>query len=357
MGRTGLWPWHAQRMQALVRPAVFDAYWRFAASRQAIFDRRWSGAPSPWTDDPILQQFKFCNTFRAGDRVTQYLLSQVIYHPDRKDLSPEDAFCRIVLFRLFSKPETWRALDTPDRPLTAGSLDPDAHAAVLDRLRQRQSIYTSAFILAPPTQSLGSKHLHHLRLVKRMFSAGSIGKPLARARSLQEVVDLLLGWPTIGPFLAYQIAIDLNYSPHMNFSENDCTLPGPGAQRGLKKVFIDPRGRSPQHLIMDMVDQQQTHFDRLGLDFQGLFGRPLHAIDCQGLFCEIDKYSRVAFPELKSERVRIKQTFRPTGSLPPLVFPERWHLNPGPGGAAIGPEGDVRAGRLPISIPGSAALR
>jgi hypothetical protein len=315
-------------VRAVIRPALFDAYWRFAASRQAIFDRRWSGASEPWTDDPILQQFKFCNTFRAADRVTQYLLSEVIYHPERRDLPPEDVFCRIVLFRLFSKPATWRVLDTETRPLTAATLEPDTQAAVLSRLRQRQAIYTSAFILAPPATNLGSKHLHHLRLVKRMFSPGGVGRALAQATSLRHVVEALLEWPTIGPFLAYQIAIDLNYSSHMHFSENDFTLPGPGAQRGLRKVFLDPRGQSPQQLILGMVDDQDNQFDRLGLDFQGLFGRPLHAIDCQGLFCEIDKYSRVAFPELKSARVRIKQSFRPTGPLPPLVFPERWGLIP-----------------------------
>jgi hypothetical protein len=79
---------------------------------------------------------------------------------------------------------------------------------------------------------------------------------------------------------------------------------------------------------MDMVEAQDVQFSRLGLSFKGLFGRPLHAIDCQGLFCELDKYSRVAFPELKSARSRIKQSFRPTGPLPPLVFPRHWKLAP-----------------------------
>jgi len=275
-----------------------------------------------------LGQYKFCNTFRAADRVTQYLLSEVIYRPDRRDLPAEDVFCRIVLFRLFSKPETWEVLDTPERPLTVASLDPERQAEDLARLKLQQAIYTSAFILAPPTKSLGSKHSHHLHLVKQMFAPGGLGGTLAKARSLRQIVYALLEWPTIGPFLAYQIAIDLNYSPHLAFSENDFTLPGPGAQRGLQKVFTDLRGTSPEHLILAMVDEQELHFSRLGLNFSGLFGRPLHAIDCQGLFCEIDKYSRVAFPELKSERVRIKQTFQPTGPLPALVFPERWNLSP-----------------------------
>ena len=41
-----------------------------------------------------------------------------------------------------------------------------------------------------------------------------------------------------------------------------------------------------------MVDQQEAEFQRLDLPYSGLFGQPLHAVDCQGLFCETDKYCR-----------------------------------------------------------------
>lgn len=64
-------------MKPTPRKEVFDAYWRFAAERLAIFLRRANGEPGPWTGDPILQQYKFCNTFRAADRVSQYLIRDV----------------------------------------------------------------------------------------------------------------------------------------------------------------------------------------------------------------------------------------------------------------------------------------
>jgi hypothetical protein len=54
-------------------PAVFRAYWRFAAERQAIFERRLCGAPAPWTEDSILRDYRFCNVFRAADRVASAL--------------------------------------------------------------------------------------------------------------------------------------------------------------------------------------------------------------------------------------------------------------------------------------------
>jgi len=48
---------------------VFDSYWRFAAERQRVYERRLNGDPQPWTDDPTLSAHKFTNVFRACDRV------------------------------------------------------------------------------------------------------------------------------------------------------------------------------------------------------------------------------------------------------------------------------------------------
>lgn len=41
----------------------------------------------------------------------------------------------------------------------------------------------------------------------------------------------------LGSFLAYQYTIDMNYSPYINFSENDFVKAGIGAIRGIKKCF------------------------------------------------------------------------------------------------------------------------
>jgi hypothetical protein len=40
------------------------------AEREAIRIRRESGAPQPWTNDPIMQAWSFCNVRREHDRTT-----------------------------------------------------------------------------------------------------------------------------------------------------------------------------------------------------------------------------------------------------------------------------------------------
>lgn len=308
------------------RPLLYEAYWRFAAERQAIFDRRWLRQPPPWTSDPILQTYKFCNTFRASDRVTQYLIRNVI-HPADVQLASEDVLLRIVLFRLFSRPTTWDAMEKQSGGLRQASFDPSRLGDLLADIRTERAIYTAAFIVAPARRSVRDKHRDHLDLVDRMFRRGGFAKKLARARSLRAVYELLLEWPSVGPFMAYQIAVDLNYSDELQFSEDDFCVPGPGALRGIRKVFADYAGWSPTQLIYRMVERQEVEFAAHGMTFAGLFGRPLHAVDCQSLFCEIDKYSRVAFPELPSQRTRIKQRFEPSSESLSLFYPPKWGLN------------------------------
>jgi hypothetical protein len=307
------------------RDEVFDAYWRLAAERQAIFFRRLRGDPPPWTADPILRTYKFCNAYRASDRVSQYLIRDVIYQPG---FSPEDTVLRVVLFRLFSKIATWQLLEATHGPLAVRSFAPDAIAETLDAAPARgEAIYTNAFILAPGT-AFGHrrKHRNHLALVAAMLRDG-LPRRIASAPSLEAVYRLLLGYPMIGPFLAYQLAIDLNYGELVDFDENDFTVPGPGAVRGIRKCFVDTGSWSLPQVIHWMVARQDDEFVRLGIPFLSLWGRPLHAVDCQNLFCELDKYARVAFPALRSDRVRIKTRFAPDAEPIRFFYPPQWGLN------------------------------
>ena len=55
--------------------------------------------------------------YRASDRVSQYLIRNVIY---RHDQGPEEVFFRIMLFKLFNKIETWELLEEHSGPEPCG---------------------------------------------------------------------------------------------------------------------------------------------------------------------------------------------------------------------------------------------
>lgn len=310
------------------RDRIYDLYWMFAARRQAIYERRVAGLPKPWTDDPILQKFKFCNVFRASDRVSQYLIRHVAYR-EPVDTAVDRIF-QITAFRTFSNVDTWDGVMTClGHAPTLDDLRSGAFGDALDRIKQRNGgLYTGAFILcANKAFGYDEKHRNHVALFKEMFLRHNAAERILSARSLEAVVQLLESFPLMGQFMSYQTAIDLNYSSFLTFDENDYTQAGPGALRGIRKAFADCGGLSPADIIRRMVDRQDQEFGRLGLKFAGLWGRPLHAIDCQGLFCELDKYCREAAPELQSARSRIKTRFVPCDDPIEYFFPPKWGIN------------------------------
>ncbi|MGH3899061.1 MAG: nucleotide kinase domain-containing protein [Pseudonocardiaceae bacterium] len=266
------------------RRPIYDMYWRFASERQTVFDRRVAGDPSPWTEDPILREYKFCNVYRAADRVSQYLIRDVCYHDEPRD--PEDRIFQIVAFRTFSKIGTWTAVrDFLGHHPTLNDLSDEGFRKALDHARlQNGRLYTGAFILcAKDAYGQPRKHLNHVELFRHMFLQDALGERILAASSLRQIYELLHGYPLMGDFMSYQIAIDLNYSDLVDFSENEFTQAGPGALRGINKVFETLGDHTPADIIHWMVDHQETAFESLGLPFRGLWGRPLHAIDCQGL--------------------------------------------------------------------------
>lgn len=316
------------RTPPVPRRRIFDLYWYFAAERQAVFERRVAGKSPPWTDDPILQRFKFCNVYRAADRVSQYLIREVAYHAE--PVGPADRLFQIVAFRTFSKIETWRGVQAfLGRHPTLEDLGDGSFTAALEHVKRLNSgLYTGAFILcATDAYSQPSKHRNHIELFRHMFLQDALGERLLAAKSLRAVYDLLHGYPLMGDFMSYQIAIDLNYSDLINFDENEFTQAGPGALRGIKKAFEHLGGYSPTDVIQWMVNHQEEEFARRGVAFNGLWGRPLHAIECQGLFCELDKYCREAVPELESARKRIKARFQESTEPLRLFFPPKWGIN------------------------------
>lgn len=309
-----------------VRQEVFDTYWKTAAERQEIFYRRLGNNSSSLTADPIFQKFKFCNVFRACDRVSQFLIKEVIYGKEHKE---EDLVFRMLLFRLLNRVESWRELESLLGEISLKNFSFSRYDQAFQMIKEKGGVlYGNAFILCA-TRAFGyeKKHQNHLALLEKVFVKERTVTDLLRADSLQSLFYRLRSLPLIGDFMAYQIAIDFNYSPLFDFSENDFTVAGPGALRGIRKCFIDTDGKKPEEIIQFMVNGQDKEFSRLGLKFRNLFGRPMQAIDCQGWFCETDKYCRVKFPQLASNRVRIKTTFKPTPIKIDYYFPPKWKIS------------------------------
>lgn len=306
---------------------VYDTYWRFAVRRQEIFMKRLRGERPPWTTDPILLQHKFTNVYRASDRVSQYLIGRVIYS-GKCDV--DDMIFRILLFKIFNKIETWELLEEQIGDISWKTYNFARYDRVLSAALARATrIYSAAYIMpSVMVFERDRKHQNHLKLLERMMRE-RFPQCVEKATTLRDLFLLLRSYPGIGDFLAYQFAIDINYSPAVDFDESSFVVPGPGARDGIKKCFPDAGGLSEAEIIERVTERQDYEFDRLGLRFERLGHRELKLIDCQNIFCEVDKYARLKHPEIKglSGRTRIKQVYRANSQPMSYFYPEKWGIN------------------------------
>ena len=305
---------------------IFDAYWRFATERQQVFHRRVRGEAHPWTDDPVLAAYRFTNVYRASDRVSQYLIRNVIYEGSQH---PEEVFFRTLLFKFFNRIETWEALADHVSSPTWVRFDFSRYCRVLDdAFAAGERLYSAAYIMPSPLFGNARKHKNHLALLEHMMQTGA-PRQVADAKSLEDVFRILRGYPSLGDFLAFQFAIDLNYSDICDFQEMDFVVAGPGARNGIRKCFADTAGFEEADIVRIVVERADCEFARQDLAFQTLWGRSLQLIDCQNVFCEVDKYARVAHPEVRgvSDRARIKQRFTSNGGSLQQWYPPKWNLS------------------------------
>lgn len=309
------------------RQEVFDLYWFFACERQNIFWKKINGDPAPWTHDKILQEYKFCNSYRVNDRVSQYLLKNVIYNGNNYNY--EDMLFRIILFKLFNKESTWELLSKNFGDILLKNFNTKKYSIVLENaISNGTKIYNDAYIsCANKAFGYDRKHDNHLALLDKMFNIDKMQDKIIKCNTMQDAFNIIKGYPLIGNFMAYQLVTDINYSAFVNWKENEFTVAGPGSLRGIKKCFIDKGTMTNEDIIKYMYMHQDEEFKRLNLNFKRIGNRPLQLIDCQNIFCELDKYCRQALPDLKSNRTKIKKHYVAKKDKIEYIYPPKWEIS------------------------------
>jgi hypothetical protein len=241
-------------------------------------------------------------------------------------------FFRIILFKIFNRISTWEFIEQELGEITLKNYSYDIYNKLLsDVLKSKNPIYSAAYIMASGRSTFGKerKHQNHLKLIEKMFD-DNLPFKIQQCINMEQAYNLLLSYSTVGEFLAYQYVTDLNYSTLTNFTELEFVRAGPGAKDGITKCFTSLGDYSYEDVIRLMCDNQENEFDRLGLNFRSLWGRDLQLIDCQNVFCEVDKYSRVFHPNILglSNRIRIKQKFKlQEKENISFYFPPKWNIN------------------------------
>lgn len=306
---------------------VFRYYFYFIQERMKIFWRKCEGKRI-LTEDPIFREYKFTNVYRACDRISQYLLSHIIYN-SVKAYTPEDTLLRILIFKIFNKIETWKYIEQTYGEITTTHFDVKQISRLLSERQLYTPIFNNAYMMTGSHKRydyLSTKHEKWLTMVKEEFLGERVIEKVLNAKSLEEVYTQLRECSFLGDFLAYQYAIDFNYSPYINFDENSFVVAGIGAIRGIQKCFIS-HGKTYE----DAIRFTLQHFVELQkqygyTDFLPLDNHEPTLLDLQNCYCETDKFLRAKMPELLVGNKRIKQKYKQT--LEPLqyFFPPKWNV-------------------------------
>jgi hypothetical protein len=290
-------------------PIPHAPLWYWMSERHAIYVRRLSGQPKPWTHDRILQSFRFCNVFRELDTVTCWIRENI-----RKPYADhEHLWFMLAIARYINLPDTLQALIEAGAWPSNPDFTPSLMTEVLDaRKSHGEQIYTGAYMIraesdpkAPWYRWSKQRYIAEIVLGRLWEDRKAIGEfldhecdELQRAWAMLAKAPRYVGW---GPFMTYEWVTDLRWTRYLEDAADiySWANAGPGALRGLRRLRhpefkLDGPPVAPDEATAEMIKLMRMAPKFLPAEFDELELR-----DIEHSLCEVDKYLRVFHGEGK----------------------------------------------------------
>ena len=280
------------------------------------------------TRDAALAAYSFCNVFRELDRVTQWI--------DRNIRQPfadhPDLWMMLAIARYINWPGTLQFLmnrgpikcDFNAWPNDGGpglphfAFSPEALGNALDHWSNLgQKVYTGAYMIRAESNPKAewyawTKQQYVARIVLGRLWEDRDVWALEHYHSMENTWQVFqqpryIGW---GPFMAYQVVVDLRHTRYLRNAPdiNTWAALGPGSRRGLNRLSGRPldyplkqaEGLEEMRLLWAEQDQHRAPWVP-----------PIELSDIQNCLCETDKWLRAKSGEgrPRSHYVPGRQTF------------------------------------------------
>lgn len=289
---------------------------RFVEERERIRQRRAAKHPAPWTHDPLLRDYRFCNVNREHDAVTIWVAEHVRNKAKELKWTLAEAVAQIHFARTFNEPPV----------LADVGLLSATPAATVRRLEKLvacgRKILRGAYLVVPNgSANRGRSPQDYFPHVSHALRSA-----LKRHRDtdkLEDVADAMMTVSGIGEFMANQVITDLRYTTILHRGIacsgtsrwSDWTtfvLAGPGTRRGLNRYMGAegglPSGRKFPKMTGDcaplLLDIRSALAPRFSTEVNQHFRDPNNLSNC---FCEFDKYCRGRHQILTGQRVTLRQ--------------------------------------------------
>lgn len=242
------------KAQPLFDKQRLELYLHYIVERQNVLKKRQQGLPYPWTNDEIIKNNSFTNNHRFNDRYSIYVLNNII-NDDTTSLA--DRIYKSLLSRIYnsqgfcelvniSNPDFW------NERVVAENVRKLENSEVKDG-----QIYTKAYRIIQPKvcykklypnnhhKSHGLLYINDLRK-KHGESIVNLFKSFNAKQCYEWIHSNVRG---AGPFIAYQMYVDISYFKEIPFSDRLFVVSGPGCERGFTYLYKDWNGLNKEEIL------------------------------------------------------------------------------------------------------------
>ena len=268
--------------------STIQGYFDWINDRHAIYLRRAAGEPKPWTEDEVFLDWKFTNAFRQLDRGTIALQDMIKKWKDEaseiKTMLLEEQqvliLFNVVWYRMFNR-------DDHAHDLGFATHYKQVEEYINECADKGVKVFTGAHLLAGIQGE--RKHISFLRTIEEAWDDRySLLKLIQQYNGMEQAFGILLDYPLIGNFLAYEMVCDFRFTDVMPDPHDKMTWSniGPGARRGMKRIGLEVSvetmvrllAMAPQYLRGYVLEQKDPPFELREIE---------HSL------CEFDKYERI----------------------------------------------------------------
>ena len=267
-------------------------YW--IKERQSVYLKKEADLTQPWTTDPVLSNYRFCNVYREQDAVTKWIAKNI-----RENFNTyEDLWFLLVVSRLLNLPDSiGKIIDT----FQTNSWDKESFRFILKASRSDgNNIFNAAYIVS--TNGLSMDKVDYITdlVLSPLWERRGYYRPTGKD-SLQSFYGRLNEANGMGKFMSAQVVADMKYCNPLMFSEDWWSFaePGPGSLRGMRYL-----------IGLDVKDTSQDKNWKINLDIlrvsvnrditPGM--KELCAQNLQNCLCEFSKFMKTILGEGKPKQ-------------------------------------------------------
>lgn len=312
------------------------AWSRFAIARMEAFVAKQNGEAYHNPEFPSLSFARYTNPYRMLDRGSQYVITEIA---NNEELGWRGKMTLLFLYRQFNMPSSYELFrdgvmaammdatgaETLDALVSDRKVVEDmAKAFILyhkDLEEQGVTLYSRAYL-----RNGSSAYTRYFELMPDILDTMFAFN--AEDYSLERIFWHLRRFEGFGDFLAYQLALDVNYCFDVSLPV-DFVVPGPGAIKGICDC-VGPCGMNERISIIKVLAEPRVQRAVLsGFPFPKFFvkgGAPkggaerewlLEENDVQNLFCEFSKMYTIDVMQSRTKRFYEHRT----GSAMSVVLP------------------------------------